>query len=245
MRPLLLTAVLLFFCLQAIGQEIVFKASLKDKGTRNGIALAEVLNLRTRAIVGSNDLGYFQIKANVGDTLLIQKRNYLPKNVIIGLEETVLIYMEAEFNQIEQVDIVRSTRKSDLETIKKSFRDKGSYYDGKPPLALLNPFGGSPLTFFYELFGKTPRNARRFARYYNSEIKEITVEQFFNKRIVVEQTKLEGEELDNFMASFRPSFEQVEKWSEYDAIAYINKSYKVFKENPDAYKNKLVLPEIK
>lgn len=243
MRPLFLTAVLIFVCFHAIGQEIVFKASLKDRGTRNGIALAEVLNLRTRAKVGSNDFGYFQILAKVGDTLLIQKRNYVPKNVIVSLEETVLIYMEAEFNQIEQVDIVRSTRKSDLETIKKSFRDKGTYYDGKPPLALLNPFGGSPLTFFYELFGKTPRNARRFARYYDSEMKEITIEQFFNKRLIVEQTKLEGVELDNFIASFRPSFEQAEKWSEYDAIAYINKSFKVFKENPDAYKNKLVLPQ--
>lgn len=239
----LLTLSFCLFSLNAWSQDQVFKGSLVDRVTKNRVALAEIYNVRTKARVGSNDLGAFQILASAGDTLLVLKRNYLAKNIIVNNFNELLVYLEAEATMIEQVDIVRTTRKSDLEALKQAFKDKGSYYEGKPPLSLLNPFGGSPLTFFYELFGKTPRNARRFSRYYKNELAELTVDVHFSKSRVMEHTLLGGEELENFMSAFRPEYEIAAKWSEYDAISYIKKSFLAYKANPEAYKNKLILPE--
>ncbi len=230
-----------------MGQDVLIKGTILDSGTKFRVALAEVTNIRSKVTVGSNDMGYFQLMGREGDTLLIQKRYYSPQNVVVVIGKEMLIRLNTDVNNIEQVDIIGKSRLSELKDVKQEFRKKGSYYGGKPPLSLLSPFGGSPLTFFYELFGKTPRNARRFGNYYQNEAQQSVVEQHFNIQLVMEHTKLEGKELEDFMAAFRPEYSVATKWTHYDAVAYIEKSFKKYKENPAEYKNKLILtePEIK
>ncbi len=219
-----ITMICLCSCLKSYGQVVYAKGVITERGTKIRIALAEITNKKNKLAVGSNDLGFFQIKADIGDTLLITKRNFISQQVVVTYNRELIIALTREALALQEVTIKGQTRKQDLEDIRKEFRNKGSFYEGKPPISLLNPFGGSPLTFFYELLGKTPRKARRFKRYYDKEVKQIEIEQYFNKTIITSNTNLQGEALDKFMLNYAPGYKTVQNWSNYDAVKYIKEA---------------------
>ena len=228
--------ILLSVCmLMAIGnktyaQDILVKGVIIEKGTNIRIALAVINNKNSGKAVGSNDLGLFDIKAKLGDTLLIEKRNFVSQQFVVNNNKDILIYLIRASTSLEEVTIRGKTKIDDLQEIRREFKRQGSFYEGKPPLALLNPLNGSPLTFFYELFGKTPAKARRFKRYYDNELKLMQVDRFFNKTLVSKYTDLEGQNLDKFILDYSPTFEMIKGWNNYDAVNYIKLSAKKFRD---------------
>ena len=78
-----------------------------------------------------------------------------------------------------------------------------------------NKFGtylASPATALYNLFGQEAKNAKRFEKYMNVELEATKVDRIFNKTIVSELTKLEGDELQSFMDLYRPSYSTAQYW---------------------------------
>lgn len=225
--------IILFICLifdtnPIYAQDFPAKGVIIEKGTNIRIALGVVTNKRTKKAVGSNDLGMYQINAKVGDTLSIEKRNFIDQEVIVRENTDVITYLIRASTTLEEVTIKGKTKKEDLDEIRREFKRQGSFYEGKPPLILLNPFGGSPLTFFYELFGKTPAKARRFKKYYDNEIKSMQIDLFFNKTLINKYTNLKGKSLDKFMLDYYPKSEMVKNWNNYDAVNYIKVSAKKY-----------------
>lgn len=209
-------------------QDILVKGVIIEKGTNIRIALGVITNKNTGKAVGSNDLGLFDIKAKSGDTLLIEKRNFVSQQFVVNYNKDLLIYLIRASTTLEEVTIKGKTKIEDLQEIRREFKRQGSLYEGKPPLALLNPLSGSPLTFFYELFGKTPAKARRFKRYYDNELKLMQVDHFFNKTLINKYTDLEDRNLDKFMLDYLPTVEMIKGWNNYDAANYIKLSAKKF-----------------
>lgn len=208
-------------------QNFTLTGVLFEKSTKNRLALAEVKNKRSGISTGSNDIGLFTIKASIGDTLLITKRSFYDLEVVVNNTNDLVLYLN-KGTTLNEVTVTGQTKKQALEEIRKDYKAKGSFYGGKPPLSLLNPFGGSPLTFFYELFGKTPRRARRFNRMYQTEMQDSQVDQLFNKTTINQQTGLTGKELEDFLVNYRPTYEQSKNWNVYDSIKWINESYKKY-----------------
>lgn len=194
------------------------------KGSTTRVALAEITNKRTKYTVGSNDLGIFQVKAQVGDTLLIIKRGFSDVEQTVLSDRDMIIYLDMG-NTLNQVNIRGQSKKQELDELKQDYRDKGSFYQGKPPLL---SYLFAPLTALYELFGTTPKNARRFGKYYNTELQQTTIDGFFNETLIRKNTELEGKELENFMLNYRPDYSRSKNWTEYDAVKYIRDSYKQY-----------------
>jgi hypothetical protein len=194
------------------------------KGSTTRVALAEITNKRTQYTVGSNDLGIFQIKAIVGDTLLVIKRSFSDVEQVVLSDRDMIIYLNMG-NTLSQVNIRGQSKKQELDQLKQDFRDKGSFYEGKPPLL---SYIFAPLTALYELFGSTPKKARRFGKYYNTELQQTTIDGFFNESLIQQNTQLEGKDLENFMLNYRPEYSKSRNWTEYDAVKYIRDSYKQY-----------------
>lgn len=194
-------------------------------GSSIRIALAEITNKRSGFTVGSNDLGLFQIKALVGDTLVIIKRDYTDKQVAVLSNRDMIVYLNLSGTMLNQVDIRGQSKKAELDGIKKDFRDKGVFYEGKPPLL---SYIFTPLTALYELFGSTPKKARRFGKYYHTEMQQTEIDGFFNESLIKKNTELTGKELENFMLNYRPDYQKSKNWTEYDAVKYIRDSYKQY-----------------
>src|SRR5690606_12573122 len=101
-------------------------------------------------------------------------------------------------------------------------------YNGKPP-PLSYVF--TPVTALYELLGRTPRNARRFQNYMNNELEQQVIDRKFNRAVVAKYTGLAGDDLTNFMAWYRPSYDRAQHWNEYDIINYLQRSMEQFEKD--------------
>ncbi|MET4082402.1 hypothetical protein ABIB40_002360 [Pedobacter sp. UYP30] len=219
-----LTLGLVLLAAISFGQQVV-KGVVMEKGSNLRIALADITNLRTKLGVGSNDLGLFQLKAEVGDTLLVSKRDHADVRVAVTGAADLVVYLLRSSTQLKDVNVFGDTKEQDLAEVKSEYKRKGSFYGGKPPFL---SFLFSPLTAVYELFGKTPRNARRFSRYADNEIKQSEIDRYFNQSIIKNNSCLRGDTLETYMLNCRPSYNQVEHWNSYDYIKYIKESTKKF-----------------
>jgi hypothetical protein len=220
----LLLAALFPFSSALAQQEFLAKGVVMESGTMNRVALAEITNKRNKFVVGSNDLGIFEIKAAIGDTLVIVKRDFSDREIrVVGTADVVVKLNRTTLNT---VNIYGQSKKQEMDDIKQDFRDKGSFYAGKPPLL---SYIFTPLTAIYELFGKTAKNARRFNKYYNTELQQGVVDEFFNETLIQKETDLRGKDLETFMLNYRPEYEQAKKWTQYDAIKYIRDNYAKYK----------------
>lgn len=199
-----------------------------ERGTANvRIADATVVNLRSKQTVRTSAQGVFTIAVNVGDSLSVNKVGYGPIKTVINTLEDIILDMQAGL-EIETVVITRSTRESELREHLRDYGRQGIHNGGHNSLGT---YLGSPATALYNLFGRTPRNARRFEQYMNQELEATKIDRIFNKTLVSDLTGLEGEELQSFMEIYRPSVSAVEKWGQYDLMLYISNSFKAWDEN--------------
>ncbi len=207
-----------------LAQEFLLGGVVFEKGTSNRIAGAEIENKRSGFKVVSNDFGMYQIKAIAGDTILVIKRDFSDSEMVVTGSKDQLVYLERG-RMLRQVDISGQSKKQELQELKREYKNKGSFYQGKPPFLA---FLFKPLTAVYELIGKTPKNARRFGRYYETELQQTQIDGFFNEYIIQNNTDLKGEDLEKFMLDYRPEYEKAKNWAQYDAIKYIRDSYKKY-----------------
>lgn len=205
-------------------QDFLLRGAVIEKGGSTRVAGSQIINKRTGYSVSSDNFGLFQIKAMIGDTLLVIKMNYSDVQVPVSTAKDVVVYLDRG-RMLEEVNITAQTKKQQLNDIKREYRNKGSFYQGKPPFL---SFLFKPLTAVYELFGRTPKNARRFGRYYENEMQQTLIDGFFNESLIQENTGLQDQDLENFMMDYRPEYEKAKNWMEYDAIKYIKDSYKKY-----------------
>lgn len=225
-----LSVLFLFACtfiinLQLFAQEeFLIKGVIFERGTSSRVASAQIINKRTNFDVSSNTLGLFQLNALIGDTLQVRKSGFSDAEVIITDNKDIVCYLIGS-TTLKEVVITGESKKQELDAVKRDFKNKGSFHQGKPPFL---SFIFTPLTAVYELFGRTPKNARRFGRYYTNELQQTHIDSFFNESTVRSNTDLEGKNLEDFMLNYRPDYEKAENWTQYDAIKYIRESYKKF-----------------
>lgn len=206
-------------------QDFMLKGVLMELGNSSRVVGGQLYNKRTTYTSTTNSLGIFEIKATIGDTIQIYQREYTDSNIVV-ISATDLIIRLRRGQMLSEVNINRISKKQELTDMKQEYRNKGAFYSGKPPVL---SFLFKPLTALYETFGRTPKNARRFGRYYETEMQQTLIDGFFNETIIQANTDLKGEELENFMLNFRPEYEQAQNWARYDALKYIKETYKTYK----------------
>ncbi|HKG07432.1 MAG TPA: hypothetical protein VKB19_13275 [Pedobacter sp.] len=206
-------------------QGFVLSGVIKEKESGNRIAEGQIMNQRTGLTVSSSSLGLFQISAALGDTLLVMKSGFSDFSAAVNSSKTDMIILMDRDRTLRQVDIVGQSKKSELNDIRREYRNKGSFHQGKPPFL---SFLFTPLTAVYELFGRTPKNARRFGRYYETEMEQTLIDGLFNESLIQGNTELKGPELEKFMLDYRPEYEKAKSWTQYDAIKYIRDSNKKY-----------------
>ena len=223
MKPAL-TALFLICIAFGVSAQNVIRGVIFQKGTSVRVAGATIENLRYPGASQSDKLGEFNIGAALGDTLRISMPGFLEQRIVVSSFKDQIVHL-ANTIQLSQVTITGQSKKQELDEIKRQYRRKGSYYAGKPPLL---SYIFTPLTALYELVGKTPGQARRFNKYYSRELQESEIERRFNLRTVGSLTGYEGADLRNFIETYRPRFEEIAVWADYDLVNYIKKSVVAF-----------------
>ena len=229
----IITMLCLGFLLKAHAQEtFVVRGVISRSVSVTRIAQVQITNLRSRDIGISDELGWFSINAAVGDTLLFSKLNFTDQKVIITVKGDIPVYMQPVI-QLDQVTIKGQTKKQELNEIMGDYRKQGIYYNGKPPVL---SFLTSPLTGLYELFGKGPSNARRFASYSKGELEYAEVRRRYNVALVMRVTNSDTTVAKKFMDYYTPSYEDLKGWNDYELIKQIRKSYDYYDKSTDKTK---------
>jgi len=214
------------FSIKAHGQKTFeVKGVISRNISVERLAQVMITNLRTRDIVMSDQLGWFTVKAAVGDTILFSKLNFTDQRVVITSETDIPVYMQPVI-QLDQVTIKGQTKKQELADVMAGYRKQGTYYDGKPPIL---SFLTNPLTGIYELFGSTPGRARRFAQFSKGEIEYAEVRRRYNRPMVMRALSVDSNIAKHFMEYYTPSFEDLKSWNDYELIQHIRKSYDYYK----------------
>lgn len=239
MRTLILISFLSFlFPFWVLAQQRLVQGAILDYGDGKRIAGAIVQNLNSKEIIQSNTMGVFSINAQEGDSLRVTKSDYNEGVTVVHGAADIIFRLQPSF-QLREVNVYGQSKKDQLDDVMNDFRKKGNYFNGKPPVLA---YVASPISALYGLFGKTPKNARRFQNYMNAELEQSVIDRKFTVATVQTSTGLSGEDLTNFMDIYRPSFHQAEHWNDYDIQAYVKKCFAQFEADgrPEAQK----LPKI-
>lgn len=191
-----------------------------SKTSLNRLAGVSVNNRQSKVTVFTNDQGVFAIQAARGDTLEFKKNDFTTaEQVVFGTADMVIALQQIV--NLSQVDIKGQSTSQGLSETMDGYRKKGVYYNGKPSaLSMI----ASPINGLYEIFGKEPGRARRFAAYAKQEQEAAEDDAKYNKDLVKRVTGLPDDELPKFMNAFKPTHEDLQKWTSYELISYIKRS---------------------
>lgn len=195
----------------------------------------KITNLHTNSSSSSQFDGTFSIAAKPTDSIAFQHPHWKERKIVAGAMPSLILLYKKDL-VLEEIVIVGNTKAAKIQSLEKLKKDRavrdGIHFDGKPPLYLLNPFGGPYVTFFYELFSKAGINARRTNKFIKQELENIEVDQIFNKNSIQGIIDLNDEELENFIVRYRPSLSETKNWNTYDLHVYVKNSYADFIKNP-------------
>src|SRR3569833_3849342 len=157
-------------------QEMTIKGKIFKKSTPDRISQAVVTDLKTQTAMMSDELGGYGIKASIGDTLEITKTGYTPQRITVLNNNDLVVYLQPVI-ELNQVTIKSQTKQQELSEVMKEYKSQGIFNDGKS--LPFWQFVNSPITAFYNLFGKAPAQARRFAEYAKNEQEASVVDKKF------------------------------------------------------------------
>ncbi len=231
MRHRYFILILLFFCfaIKASGQQAFNIRGVVSKNlSTERIAKVVIKNLSSNDIIESDDLGWFNIKAAVGDTLLFSKNGYTAQKIAIKGVGDLPVYMQPVIN-LDEVTIKGQTQRQELNDALKDYNRKGIYYNGDPPVMslLLNP-----LNDLHLLFGKDAADLRRFKTYAKGELENTEIDRRYNIAMVKRVTNASDSVAQKFMEYYKPSFEDMKEWNDYDLIRHVRSAYDYYEKSP-------------
>ncbi len=157
--------------------------------------------------------GKFEIKAAPGHLLVFSAPSFASDTVLLTDLTAKKIRLQPQGIRLGTVNISSTRTAFDPRTEYSQIYEKAKVY----PL--------SPSTWF----SREGRNARRLKRYFEREVKEREIDAAFTPQRVTSVVPLKGQELEDFMTLYRPSYEFVKSNSDNASmIVYINDSYKKF-----------------
>jgi len=205
---------------------------LNDSSTPNNIKVNEVSidNITNNSSTKPDNLGNFKLDARIGDSLEVYLKGFPKKHILIKNYEHLTIYLDSTI-LLDEVNINGSVdKKTNLrETAMEYSRQHSIYFGGKPPITLLSPFDGSPITFFRELLGKDGKRVRRFNQLIDQQLEFDAIDARFNTETIKQAVPINDYEMEAFKTAYRPAVDSLKRWSEYELYDYIKRSYQEFK----------------
>lgn len=240
-RPLVLTFILVFVSQILLSQSIKpFEGTILCADGSLPLENVRVSNRSSKDSISSNSNGVYFLPFGKHDTIVFRREGWEGKS-ILGINMTDTVYLQKKSIPLEEV-IVTGKKQPSAAEIRQEIQalqntKGGIYYGGRPPISLLSPFGGKPITFFYELLSKNGRKARRMTKTIANERENERIDQLFNADLISSIVPLSDDSLSLFMQRYRPSAIQSNGWTTYDAHVYIKKCFDSFK-NVNAEKPK-------
>lgn len=215
MKTHLLVIALLFTAGIATAQSNL-KGTIIDAGNNEKLSNVFIKNLNNKQITLAESNGKFVVPASVGNLIVFSSPGYASDTLYVINMEPKTIKLQIMTALLKEVSINGQRERFDPHTEYPEIYTKSKVY-------ILSPSS---------LFSRDSKNARRLKKYFEHEEQEQKVDDVFSAAYVSGIVPLKGLELQSFMAMYRPSYAFIQSNAGASLAAYINDSYKKFKELP-------------
>ena len=196
----------------ALHAQIYIRGNVVDASSGAKLSDVFVRDITNKQITLTDKSGRFEIKSETGHILIFSSPTYVPDTLYVVDLTQKHIELKTKTISLKEVNITAQRLAFDPHKEYPDVYEKSKLY----PL--------SPSTWF----GKEARDARRLKRYFAREEQERKVDQVFNRVYVGSIVPLKGQELEDFMQLYRPSYSFITSNNSESLAVYINDSYKKF-----------------
>lgn len=216
MKTKLLAAALLLFTVQSLHAQMYLKGTVTETGSKEKMPNVFVTDKNNKEAALTEKDGSFEIKTAVGHLLIFNSPGYVSDTLYVINMSPVRIQLAPQGIALREVNITSS---------RPAFNARAEYpqvYERSKVYVF------SPSTWF----SKDGKNARRLKHYFAREEQERHVDAVFTRVYVGSLVPLKGEELENFMSMYRPSYQFLISNNSESLASYINDSYVKYKALP-------------
>ncbi|WP_428329899.1 hypothetical protein [Mucilaginibacter sp.] len=220
-----LIALFIFITGSASAQQLL-KGTVFESGSSAKLSNVFIRDSNTKQLTLTDKDGNFSIKTETGHLLIFDSPGYgsdtlyvvdlTPKKIILTLKTIAL-------------------REVNINSKRPTFDPHTEYPDvyQKSKVYVL-----SPTTWF----SKEGKDARRLKRYFKREQEERHVDEVFTRAYVGSIIPLKGQQLEDFMSLYRPTYAFIKNNNGESLAVYINDSYKKYKTLPPDKRGLQTLP---
>lgn len=221
-----LSCILLVACLNLTAQTYTLKGKVTELATGLPITGAVIINRSVNNGVYSDGRGYFTIKAQKSDTLVIS---------MISFQQQKLCYADSagtEFLlEIKLPQRIYSTKPVTIRPLK-SFeeieRDKRLLGINRIPTLRTTDALQSPITALYEQFSRFERNRRKVAELRDLEAKKDLIRELLRIYTRTDVIKLDEDEFTDFIDFLNLSEDFLKNATQYEIGYVIKRKYDIY-----------------
>lgn len=210
-----LTGLILFIAFAVNAQDIL-KGTVYENGTNTKLPDVFIRDNNTKQLTITDKNGYFEIKTQTGHLLIFDAPGYVSDTLYVVDMEPKKIMLATKTIALREVSINASRQAFDPHKEYPEVYEKSKVYIM------------SPTTWF----SKENKDARRLKHYFVREAQERHIDAVFTRAYVGSIVPLQGQELENFMTLYRPTYAFLTSNNSESLAVYINDCYKKFKALP-------------
>jgi len=199
---------------------------------------AHVLNITKKNMAVSSQLGSFNIKGEIGDTLVVSNVNYLTKQIVVNSKSKITIILNPAKIQLDEV-IVRNMPISEADfrkkLIKMPMQDNDKFVPfgvtpGKPRSEIPPLYDRDISDIKYKFSGKRTKEKVKYYKIKADFDDSIIRNKKYNRELVASITGLEGDELTSFINHINLSKYFLDSASAYEIAERIKEEYQLVNE---------------
>jgi len=193
------------------------KGTVFEEGSNQKLSNVFIKDVNNKQITLVEKDGTFEIPAAKGHTLIFDAPGYVSDTLFVSENNKPLKI------QLRQMGIV--LRDVTISSSRNNFNPHEEYPEvyRKAKVNILSPS---------TIFSRESRRARRLRNYFNNEERERYVDRIYTASYVASLVPLKGEDLQNFMSLYRPTYAYVKSNTGPSLAVYINDSYQKYKALP-------------
>ena len=192
------------------------KGSVYENGTNQKLADVFIRDNNTRQLTITDKQGNFAIKTEVGHLLVFECPGYVSDTLY------VTDFVSKKINLVTKTIALREVSINATRTAFDPHKEYPEVYTRSKVYVM------SPSTWF----SKEGKDARRLKHYFQHEAEERHIDAVFNRAYVGSIAPLKGQDLENFMTMYRPTYAFLQSNNSESLAIYINDSYKKFEALP-------------
>jgi hypothetical protein len=212
MKLKIITAAMLLFTVACANAQNTLKGTVEEAGKDTRLSNVFIRDINNNQLTLTDNNGNFEIRSATGHTIIFNSPGYANDTLYV-------IDMQPKKVKLEQLTI--ALREVNISSKRKSFNPQEEYPEvyEKSKVYVLSPSSW---------FSKDAKDARRLKKYFAMEQQQEKIDEVFNVGYVSSLVPLKGQDLEDFMTLYRPSYSLIKNNNGPSLAVYINDSYKKF-----------------